>query len=64
MNHYEHGIFILGDRDFVPLIDAIKDAGKKTLCLASLSKLCDDLLRRFDKRYYIEDEELKLLQSK
>jgi len=30
MNHYDTAIFLLGDRDFIPLIEAIKDSGKKT----------------------------------
>jgi uncharacterized LabA/DUF88 family protein len=31
LNHYDTGIFFLGDRDFVPLIEAVKNTGKKTL---------------------------------
>lgn len=30
MNHYDTAIFLLGDRDFIPLIEAVKDSGKKT----------------------------------
>jgi len=31
LNHYDAGLFFLGDRDFIPMIEAIKDAGKKTV---------------------------------
>jgi uncharacterized LabA/DUF88 family protein len=31
LNHYDMGIFFLGDRDFIPLIEAVKNTGKKTL---------------------------------
>lgn len=27
---YESGLFLLGDRDFIPLIESVKNAGKKT----------------------------------
>jgi uncharacterized LabA/DUF88 family protein len=30
-NHYDTGIFLLGDADFIPLIEGVKDAGKKTM---------------------------------
>ena len=28
-DHYDSGFFLLGDRDFIPLIGAVKDLGKK-----------------------------------
>lgn len=31
LDHYDTGLFFLGDRDFIPMIDAVKDAGKKTV---------------------------------
>ena len=30
LDHYDSALFLLGDRDFIPLIEAVKDAGKKT----------------------------------
>lgn len=30
-DYYETGMFFIGDRDFVPLIEAVKNAGKKTI---------------------------------
>ena len=30
LDYCESGFFVLGDRDFKPLIDAVKDSGKKT----------------------------------
>lgn len=30
LDHYDVGVFFLGDRDFIPLIEAVKNTGKKT----------------------------------
>lgn len=32
-NQYNTAIFIVGDGDFIPLIEAVNDAGKKTICI-------------------------------
>ena len=49
-NQYDLGIFVVGDRDFVPLVKAVKDAGKKTLCLAYIPNSSSELLSTFDMR--------------
>lgn len=52
-NHYETAIFLLGDRDFKPLIEAVKDAGKKTIGIYYKPTCPDDLARSFDMRIYL-----------
>jgi len=47
-NQYDVGIFIMGDRDFVPLIEAVKNAGKKTFCVMYELNCPPELIRCFD----------------
>ena len=49
-NHYETGLFVLGDRDFIPLIRAVKGAGKKTYGFVYIEKLSKELVWEFDFR--------------
>jgi len=67
-NHYDHGVFMVGDTDFIPLIEAVKDAGKKTLllglCPANFTKCPPDLMRVFDQRIYIGFDDIKSWMEK
>ena len=49
-NHYESGLFFLGDRDFIPLIRAVKDAGKRTFGFHYIQKVPKELIWEFDFR--------------
>ena len=49
-NHYDIAVFIGGDRDFIPLIKAVKDQAGKQVYGAVFSRSCSqDLKREFDK---------------
>jgi len=50
-NHYDTGLFLLGDRDFIPLIDAVKNAGKKTYLFSYIDKVSKELIQTFDFRF-------------
>lgn len=50
-NHYDTGLFLLGDRDFIPLIEALKNAGKKTFHFSYNDKVSRELIRTFDFRF-------------
>lgn len=52
-NHYDVAIFIVGDRDFIPLIRAVKDAGKKTVGACYEGQIVGELMREFDSRIYM-----------
>jgi uncharacterized LabA/DUF88 family protein len=58
-DHYDIGLFILGDRDFKPLIEAIKNSGKKTVCLTYEKNVSPELLKAFDFRMFIDKGVLK-----
>jgi uncharacterized LabA/DUF88 family protein len=47
-NQYDTGIFLMGDRDFIPLIEAVNDAGKETVCIYYSPNTSEELLRSFD----------------
>ncbi len=49
-NQYDTAMFMIGDRDFIPLIEAVKDAGKKTMCIYYPPNSSKDLIRTFDMR--------------
>jgi len=58
-NYYDTGVFFVGDSDFIPLIEAVKETGKKTwgFCYGEeyekgkvKSEVPNDLLRSFDVR--------------
>lgn len=58
-NHYETGMFLLGDRDFKLLIDAVKDAGKKTIGIYHPPTCSKDLARSFDMRILLPEKAFK-----
>ena len=58
-NQYETGMFMLGDADFKPLIDAVKDAGKKTVGVSHEPTCSKDLARSFDMRIWLSKDSFK-----
>lgn len=58
-DHYDTGFFLVGDRDFLPLIEAVKDAGKKTFCISHVPACSLDLMRCFDYRISFDKEDMK-----
>ena len=58
-NHYETGMFMMGDRDFIPLIEAVKNAGKKTVCIYHPPNTSKDLVRVFDMRISFDEKAIK-----
>ena len=45
---YDSGLFLLGDRDFIPLINTIKGTGKKTFGVYCKENISNELIRSFD----------------
>lgn len=58
-NHYDVAMFILGDRDFIPLITAVKNAGKKTLGVCYEGDVVSELFMEFDMRNCPTEKVLK-----
>jgi len=50
LDHYDSGLFLLGDRDFIPLIETVKSAGKKTFGFNYIENVSLELTRTFDFR--------------
>lgn len=63
-NQYDVGIFLMGDRDFVPLIEAVNDAGKKTICVYYPPNTSDELLKTFDMSMGLGKSEIEDLLEK
>lgn len=63
-NQYDTGIFLLGDRDFIPLIKAVNDAGKKTVCIYYPPNSPKELVRSFDMSMGLGKSEIKDLLKK
>jgi len=63
-DHYDTGMFVMGDGDFVPLIEAVKDAGKKTMCVYYPPNSSEDLIRCCDMRISFDDELIEGLLKK
>jgi uncharacterized LabA/DUF88 family protein len=63
-NQYDTGIFLMGDRDFVPLIEAVNDAGKGTICIHYPPNTSRELLRGFDMSRGLEKSDIKWLLEK
>ena len=59
-NHYDTGIFLMGDADFIPLIEAVKNAGKKTMLIYHKSNSSKDLVNTFDMHSFLEEQHLKM----
>jgi len=63
-NQYEIAILLAGDGDFISLVEAVKDAGKR-ICGAYLKEqVSNDLLESFDVRVNLTDDILKMLIPK
>lgn len=60
-NQYETAMFLLEDADFKPLVDAVKDAGKKTIGIHMKETCPDDLASSFDLRIWVSEENFKAL---
>ena len=60
-NQYTTGIFWVGDRDFIPLIKAVKDAGKKTIGVYFKGNISKELMRTFDRRADFTERTLRSL---
>ena len=58
-NYYDSGLFFLGDRDFIPLIKAVKDAGKKTFGFYFIEKVPRKLAWEFDIRTAFGKRQMK-----
>ena len=60
-DQYETAMFLLEDADFKPLIDAVKDAGKKTIGIHMKETCPEDLASSFDARIWISKSGFKAL---
>lgn len=49
-DQYKSGLFLLGDRDFIPLIEAVKTTGKKTYGFFYIKNVSRELSHTFDFR--------------
>ncbi len=58
-DHFNSGIFFLGDRDFIPLIEAVKGAGKKTYFFYYTEKVPMELIQAFDFSFPLDKANLK-----
>lgn len=58
-NQYETGMFLLGDADFVPLIEAVKNAGRKTIGIYYKPTCSKDLSDVFDWRIWLSKDNLR-----
>ena len=58
-NLYDSGLFLLGDRDFIPLIQAVKNTGKKTFGFYYNEKVAKELSTTFDFRIAFDKEIMK-----
>ena len=56
---YDSGLFLLGDRDFIPLIEAIKSTGKKTYGFLFEKNISEKLRWVFDYRIILDKEKIK-----
>lgn len=51
-----HAIIVTGESDFVPAVEAAKDAGVITSLYYSRKSIHDELLQAVDERYEMNDE--------
>lgn len=51
-----HAILVTGDSDFVPAVEAAKDAGVITSLYYSRKSIHDELLQAVDERYEMDDD--------
>lgn len=59
-NQFDTGMFLMGDADFIPLIEAIKDTGKKTMLIYYRQNTSEELIRCFDRRKAFDDNDIAL----
>ena len=59
LDNYDSGLFVLGDRDFIPLIEAVKATGKKTFGFWYNEKVSKELSRVFDSRFPFNKENME-----
>jgi uncharacterized LabA/DUF88 family protein len=62
-NQYDTAIFLLGDADFIPLIESVKDAGKKTMLVYNKAHSSKQLVNCSDMHMFIADTEVKLFMN-
>lgn len=58
-NHYEFAILVAGDGDFVYLVDAVKDAGRRVIGAYYEDNVSPDLKESFDQRIILTKADLK-----
>ena len=58
-NYYDTGLFFLGDRDFIPLVEAVKNAGKKTFGFFYIRNVPKELIWAFDFRLAFNKEKME-----
>lgn len=58
-NHYDTGMFLMGDRDFIPLIEAVKNTGKKTICVFCRVHSSMDLVKVFDMNIRFDEKAIE-----
>jgi len=58
-DHYDTGLFLLADRDFIPLIEAVKGAGKKTFGFFYVENVSEELRLTFDFRLALRRGDLQ-----
>lgn len=63
-NHYDIAILVAGDGDFVDLVEAVKDAGKRVYGAYIKDHVDDKLLGSLDNHIIISDESLQKLAGK
>lgn len=61
-NHYEIAVVIMGDRDFLPLVDAVKNlTGKRVFGVVFDKHYTEDLRYAFDKCLIIDKSNVNIL---
>jgi uncharacterized LabA/DUF88 family protein len=63
-NHYDIAFLVAGDGDFVDLVEAVKDAGKRVFGAYIKDHVDDKLLGSLDNQIVISDESLRKLAGK
>jgi len=63
-NYYDTGLFLLSDRDFIPLIEAVKNAGRKTYLFNYVRKTPLELSQTFDFRFGFRKQEMEQWHTK
>jgi len=58
-NHFDVAIFLTGDRDFLPIVRAVKDTGKKIFGFYQKKTTPLDLRVEFDVRYSIKKNDFE-----